>query len=123
MDKYTIELKDLKIRAFHGYYKKEQEIGSFFIVNLAVQYFSSIKQDSSLDNSVNYEQLFKIVTQEMKITKPLLEDVCSAILEKVEFDFPFISQNTISIEKVNPPISYFNGKSVKVSLVRKYEKH
>ena len=123
MDKYTIELKDLKIRAFHGYYKKEQEIGSFFIVNLAVQYFSSVKQDSSLDDSVNYEQLFRIVTQGMKNTKPLLEDVCLVILEKIEVAFPFISQSAITIEKINPPISHFNGKSVKVSLERKYEKH
>jgi len=123
LDKVIIELNDLKIRAFHGFYKKEQEIGSFFIVNLIVEYLAPRDIEFKIENTINYEGLFDIVTQEMRIIRPLLENVCTTILEQIQKHTSSITYAHVSIEKLNPPIANFNGKSVKVSLKRNYEKH
>lgn len=121
MDKLTIEISRAKFKAYHGYYKEEQLIGSFFLVSLKVEYWASTEVEFHLDNTIDYQEMFHIVREEMSTPQALLENVAKNIVNQIENKFNSISRVEIGIEKCNPPIMYFNGDSVKVSLERNYE--
>lgn len=120
MDKLTIEINKVKFKGYHGYYKEEQLIGSFFLVSLKVDYFAAKGGEFTLENTVDYQRLHAIVALEMKKTKQLLEQVAQGIVQEVEKQIKGICGVYVSIEKCNPPIVQFNGDSVKVSLERNY---
>ncbi|WP_347373609.1 dihydroneopterin aldolase [Aequorivita sp. Q41] len=101
----TIQLKNIKIYAFHGCLVEEGQIGSDYLVNLAVK--ADLKKASTtdeLEDTVDYVLLQKIVQEEMAIRAKLLEHVArriiNSILEKVEA----VTTVKVSVAKINPPI-------------------
>ncbi|RNL52376.1 dihydroneopterin aldolase [Pedobacter jejuensis] len=101
--KQTVALKDVKCFALHGYYPEEQLIGNHFIIDLITE-FSPHGFDDELAQTVNYEDLNKIIREEMKNTQKLLETVLNNMITKVIELYPFVQTINVSIKKLNPPM-------------------
>jgi dihydroneopterin aldolase len=102
----TISLHGAEFFAYHGFYPEEQKLGSKFIVDVEVGFIplDNLKNDN-LGNTVDYEQLNKIVDEQMKQTRKLIETVAQAIAGQIKDQFPFVEKIQVSIKKLNPPLS------------------
>jgi dihydroneopterin aldolase len=102
----TISLHGAEFFAYHGFYPEEQKLGSKFIVDVEVSFIplDNLKNDN-LGNTVDYEQLHKIVDEQMKQTRKLIETVAQAIAGQIKDQFPFVEKIQVSIKKLNPTLS------------------
>jgi dihydroneopterin aldolase len=112
-----INLNGAEFFAFHGYYPEEQLLGCRFLVDLSVSFepTADLAEDDLL-NTVNYEQLYNIACEEMKITRKLIETVAQAIADTIKQKFPFVKNTRVSIQKINPPLKGKVGHSSVVIL-------
>ena len=108
--KQTVALKDVKCFALHGFYPEEQLTGNHFIVDLETT-FLPIGFDDELAQTVNYEDLNRIILEEMRNTQKLLETVLNNIIKKVIALYPFVERVEVSIKKLNPPMPGQVGQS------------
>jgi len=99
-----ISLEGVKIFAYHGYFPEEQVIGTPFSVDVFTEMESMHDESDDLELTVDYGRLFEIVSEEMKITRKLLEKVAHAILIRIKDEFPAVSKITVSISKLSLPI-------------------
>jgi 7,8-dihydroneopterin aldolase/epimerase/oxygenase len=109
-----IALEGLELHAFHGVYPHERESGNWFEVDIAVEVdFYRAAIHDNLDETVNYESIFRIVKDEMEIPSKLLETVAQKIIDNVLHQFPTVASVEFKIAKLNPPIG---GKCKKSSV-------
>ena len=99
-----VSLEGIRIFAFHGFYPEEQVLGTEFILDIdtSLDVFDNGKDD--LANTVNYVRLFEIASEEMKITRKLIETVAHSILERIRHEFLAVQTIRVSIRKLNPPM-------------------
>jgi 7,8-dihydroneopterin aldolase/epimerase/oxygenase len=115
----TIHLHELIFFAQHGIYKEEKEKGNRFEVKLDVLFKNRGNKFGSIEQTINYEDLFSIVQEEMLIATPLLEKVCQAIINSIKKKHPSVKEISITIYKLNPPIKGFKGR-VGVTIIKKF---
>lgn len=106
---FTIELKGLRFFAQHGMYEEEAKVGNEFEVDVSVVHSAPEKMISSIDQTVNYAEIFRIVQDEFSHRRQLLETCAMQIAGRLQKQFPEIEKLTISIRKLNPPITNFSG--------------
>lgn len=99
-----VSLEGIRFFAFHGFYPEEQVLGTEFILDIDAT--SEVYGDGNdeLSNTVNYVRLFEIASEEMKITRKLIETVAHAILDRIRHEFLAVQTIRISIRKMNPPM-------------------
>ncbi len=107
-----INLNDAEFFAHHGYYAEERVLGSRFIVDISVSFApqGNLNEDE-IGNTVNYEQLYNIACDEMKITRKLIETVAQSILDKIKNEFPFVIKIRVCLKKMDPPLKGKVGHS------------
>jgi 7,8-dihydroneopterin aldolase/epimerase/oxygenase len=114
-----IELEEMEFHAFHGCFKEERVVGNKFVVELGFGYDSNKAEISdNLIDTVNYQQVYNLVKEEMNITSHLLENVANRIINKLMLNFPMIDESKIKIYKINPSMGG-KMKAVSLSLERK----
>ncbi|MDB5158931.1 MAG: folB [Mucilaginibacter sp.] len=98
-----IALHGAEFFAFHGFYPEERKLGNCFIVDIDVEFIptANISEDD-LDNSVNYEQLYDIACEEMKLPKKLIETVAQAIIDEIKKQYAFVDRIQVRVKKMNP---------------------
>lgn len=110
-----ILLENMEFFAYHGCFKEEQVIGNKFIVNLEIQADTREAQKTDkLTDTLNYQQAYEVVKQQMQIKSHLLEHVARRILDALAQKFPQIIHMQIKVSKMHPPMG---GKMQCVSLV------
>ena len=109
MSEFIIELKGLQFYSFHGLYDEEKKIGSEFVVDVLAKLDSTHHEVSSIDETVNYAEVFSIVKKEMSHPRELLETLTQSIAEKIHSKFSSIKEIEIRVEKKTPPIIGFSG--------------
>ena len=99
-----VSLEGVRFFAFHGFYPEEQVLGTEFILDIdaSLDVFDNGKDD--LANTVNYVRLFEIASEEMKITRKLIETVAHSILDRIRHEFLAVQSIRVSIRKLNPPM-------------------
>ncbi len=117
---FTIELKNLRFFAEHGMYQEEMKVGNQFEVDLSIGCKSPKKPITSIDQTINYVEVYRIVQEEFSVRKYLLETCAMLIAEKLQLHFPEIEDLTIIIRKLNPPITNFTG-SVSITYKRSFK--
>lgn len=115
-----ISLEGVRIYAFHGYYPEEQIVGTPFLVDVYTEMESTDDDSDELDLTVNYGRLFEIVSEEMKVTRKLLEKVVHSILTRIKDEFPAIDKIHVSITKLSLPVAG-EVRNSKVELIYKRE--
>ena len=115
-----IELIGLEFFAYHGVYSEEQQTGNNFIVNLSVEGdFDTAVHNDDLAGTIDYEELYAVIADEMQIRSKLLEHVAGRILGRIVKGHSGIKEITVSIEKLNPPIKG-KCKATKVSISKSF---
>src|SRR5687768_2613548 len=90
-------------------YQEEIKVGNQFEVDITIGCKSPKKTITSIDQTINYVEVYRIVQEEFSVRKHLLETCAMLIAEKLQLQFPEIEHITISIRKMNPPITNFAG--------------
>ena len=103
MDK--IFLEGLEFHAHHGLYDEERNLGNRFIIDLMVETdFNGAESHDSLKGTIDYQDLYEVVKEEMSTPSKLLEHVGGRILSKIFEKFPAVNSAEVSVSKLNPPI-------------------
>ena len=110
-----IELEGLEFHAYHGVYPHERSSGNKFEVDIIVETeFKEAAFQDDLSGTINYEDLYALVKNEMDKPSKLLETVGHAIAEKILASFGSAINVEVKISKFNPPIG---GVCKKASVV------
>jgi len=114
-----IALEQMEFWAYHGCFTEEQVIGTRFMLDLYIETDTSKAELSDdLNDTINYQSVYKVVKNEMQIPSKLLEHLGRRILTSVFTRFPKISYAKIKISKLNPALGGKIG-SVSVNLEEK----
>ncbi len=101
----NIKLKNIRTFSYHGCLEEERKIGSDYTVDLEVK--TDLRKSSvsdSLEDTVDYVFLNRIVVEEMTIRSNLLEHVAHRIIARVFKEIPEVSRIHLGVSKINPPI-------------------
>ena len=107
-----VSLQGAEFFARHGYYKEEQILGNYFVVNIDACFkpgAASVNDD--LNNTLNYEQLYEIAKASMTVPKQLLETVAQGIADEIIVKFPYLVTLQVEVKKLNPPLKGKVGAS------------
>jgi 7,8-dihydroneopterin aldolase/epimerase/oxygenase len=107
----TISLNNVRFRAYHGVHPEERQKGNDFVVNMQVSYESRAGIIASLDDTIDYADLFDIINSTMQRPVDLLETLVQTIAYKVHDKFKHVKEVIVSVEKLNPPIDKFTGSA------------
>jgi 7,8-dihydroneopterin aldolase/epimerase/oxygenase len=107
----TISLNNVRFRAYHGLHPEERQKGNDFVVNMQVNYVPNAGIISSLEDTIDYADLFVIINTTMQRPVDLLETLVQTIAHNVHQQFPQVNEVTVSVEKLNPPIDKFSGSA------------
>ena len=116
----VIELNQVRLRAFHGIYEGEKLTGSDYEINVRVVYDEGDSTFDDLKNTINYVEILDIVKQRMRIPTGLLEKVADGIIRDIRHQYPFTTEISISIYKLDAPVENFQGK-LGVTLHKKFD--
>jgi len=110
----VISIEGMEFFAYHGCFKEEQVIGTKFRCDLFLEVDTTkAEHTDNLHDTVNYQEVYEMVKEEMKTKSKLLEHVGRRILDQVKDKFPQVTHARLKIRKLNPPLG---GKMDFVSL-------
>ena len=103
--KGKVVLEGLEFHAYHGVYPHERSSGNKFEVDIKVETdFQDTAFQDDLSGTINYEDLYSLVKNEMEKPSKLLETVGHAIAERILQSFNSAIDVEVKISKFNPPI-------------------
>lgn len=100
-----IRLNNIRCYSYHGCLTEEAKIGSAYRVDLKIE--TDLKKAAETDrlkDTVDYVKLNDIVIKQMAIRSNLLEHVAQRIIDVIMEQFPEITQASVSVSKINPPL-------------------
>ena len=112
-------LDKLHFHSFHGIHEEEKIIGNEYIVDVSVDFNEDKDVISSVNDTINYADIYNIIRERMSVPTPLLETVVMEIGREIHNEFSQLKAIKISLQKMNPPIEGIQG-SAGVSWQRQY---
>lgn len=106
---FTIALNNLRFFARHGVFAEEALMQNEFEVNLSLTVNAPEEKVTSLDQTINYAEVYRITDDLFSIRKKLLETLAMEIAGALKSRFPDLTDISVQIKKVNPPITAFTG--------------
>lgn len=115
-----ILLKDVRFHAYHGVLTQERLTGNDYVVNLRIRYdVSDALLSDDVNDTLNYAEVYELVSQEMSVPSALIERVAGRIGERLYRHFPTIQDVELKIMKENPPMGAdCNGAGVEVHFTK-----
>jgi len=111
--KHNISVEGIKVYAFHGCLEEEAKIGGHYQVDVHVETdFSKAMNNDSLEDTVDYVWVNKVVQEEMAIRSKLIESVGNRIMKQLKRKNGK-GKYRVLIRKLSPPI---NGDVDSVSI-------
>ena len=111
---YTIRLDGIYVRAFHGCYDLEQQVGNRFRVDIVIRTpLGDLPATDDVTQAVNYLTIFEIVERTMQRTQRTIEAAASNVIAAIKEAFPQIVEVECTVAKIAPPLG---GKIDKVSV-------
>jgi len=100
-----ITLEGLEFFAYHGFYEEERKIGNRYEVDIRIETdFDQASENDLLKYTVDYGELYQLISREMQQSTQLLERLAGRISERVLQEIKPVRQVEISISKLNPPL-------------------
>jgi len=101
---YKINIKGLKLFAYHGVHPEENKLGQEFEIDLILSVVRPATKDDKLDQVLNYWDAMKTVkTVFTGKTFKLLENAAQTILDSLS-EYPQIKHAEVNLKKLTPPI-------------------
>ena len=111
---YTIRLDGIYVRAFHGCYDLEQQVGNRFRVDIVIRTpLGDLPATDDVTQAVNYLTVFEIVERTMQRTQRTIEAAASNVIAAIKEAFPQIVEVECTVAKIAPPLG---GKIDKVNV-------
>lgn len=105
MDKLV--LKGLQFHGLHGFFEEERVNGNHFEIDVA--FFSDFKASAKMDDlskTIDYSEARDIVASIMEgPSQKLIETLCFLIGQKLYERFHFVQTLSVSVRKLNPPMT------------------
>ena len=99
-----VALERIRFFSRHVFYPEEQKVGNEFLVHIETLMGVNENLNDELDETINYERLFEIASNEMKTPRKLLKTVAHRILKSIVAEFSQVETVKISIRKLNLPV-------------------
>lgn len=104
IDSGYIFIDDLVIYAYHGVIDQERKVGSNFSVSVKVKTdITDAVMNDSINDAVDYAELYDIVKKEMAKPSALLENVAGRITQAIFDVYEDVLETTVKITKLSPP--------------------
>jgi 7,8-dihydroneopterin aldolase/epimerase/oxygenase len=104
-------LKDLRFYSHHGLHQEEALTGGAFVVSVVVSYEPNELPVVSISNTIDYAEIYTMVSERMESRTSLLETIATELAAKIFERFPIATEVKISIDKLHPPIPKFQGSA------------
>ena len=112
-----IKIEGMEFYAHHGHYAEERVVGNKFLINISIKTDCKTAAESdNLDDALNYQTVYDIISEQMKQKSHLLENVAGRILDALFDKMDGIKSAKVKVSKMNPPLG---GKIDRVSVVMK----
>jgi dihydroneopterin aldolase len=100
-----IELEGMEFKAYHGCLEQEKVRGNSFTVDFRgeLDLYDAAESDN-LNDTVNYADIYEIVSYEMSIPSELLENVAGRIVREIETRYPQFVSFSVRVSKKRPPV-------------------
>lgn len=96
----------MKFRAFHGCLPQERIDGNDFVVDFRCEYeFFDACESDNLNDTLNYAAIYDVVAAQMAVPSNLLEHLAGRVCRAIQIEFPALKHFSVSIAKLNPPVS------------------
>ena len=106
-------MKGLQFYSHHGYYKEEQVLGGQYIVDVYLDMdLEEAEKSDKLSETLNYEEVYKIISTEMEIPSNLIEHVAKRILDKIMASYKDLLYVRVRFIKIEPSIKRNRRQSV-----------
>ena len=101
----VIELEGMEFKAYHGCLEQEKVRGNEFVVDFRGELdLSAAAESDNLNDTLNYAEIYDIVSYEMSVPSELLENVAGRIMKAIEQQFPQLDSFSIRVSKKRPPV-------------------
>jgi len=115
LTKSLLKVKTNILKCPIGFYEEERIIGNDFQVKVEAECKIDLSvNDDTLENSVNYEEISKIIEFEMKQETLFIETVCRKIFIKVK-KLSTDHKWSVSIKKLTVPLNNIKKTEFKLS--------
>lgn len=111
-----IQIEGMEFYAYHGHFEEERIVGNDFIIDLTIETnLGPAAETDNIEDAVNYQEIYNIVKEEMKVKSALLENIADRIINAIYIEFADqIEFVKVKVSKMNPPL---NGKIRNVSII------
>jgi dihydroneopterin aldolase len=114
--KQSIEVNGIQVYAFHGCLPEEERIGGNYEVDVMLNTdFSQAALHDTLNQTIDYVDVNKIVVEEMTVRSKLIEHVGQRILNRLITELSDITYAKVRVIKISPPING-NVKNVAITI-------
>ncbi|MDZ7742929.1 MAG: dihydroneopterin aldolase [Bacteroidota bacterium] len=109
-----ISVEGMEFYAYHGCIREEAIIGTKFMVDIYIETNTEeAEKTDDLSSTLNYQEVYLMVKEQMAIRSNLLEHVGRRILNKLKEKYPYVKDASLKISKMNPPVG---GRVERVAL-------
>ena len=116
----TIKFRQLRFFAHHGLYEEERKVSNEFIVDLDVEFESSVPIITKMSDTINYIKLYELVKKHMLQPTDLIETLAMQITSTIHQQYSQVKKISIAITKKYPPVINFSG-NVAVSYIKEFQ--
>ncbi len=110
-----IELTGMKFHSFIGHFDEEKHIGDNFNIDIKIKTdCEKAAKTDKLKDALDYQEVYKIIKQQMQIKCNLLENVANRIIEQLFSQFTQITEIELKVSKLSPKLG---GIVNKVSVI------
>ncbi|OIP02608.1 MAG: dihydroneopterin aldolase [Bacteroidetes bacterium CG2_30_33_31] len=101
----VIAIEGMEFFSYHGHFEEEKVIGTRFVIDLYIETSTEKAEESdNLKDTINYQEVYLLVKEEMKTPSHLLEHIARRILTAIRKRFAKIESIDIKLHKMNPPL-------------------
>ena len=100
-----VSLEGMEFYAHHGYYEEERKIGNKYSVDIKLELDVDLAaREDKLEGTVDYEQVYQLISKVMSKEAALLEYLANQIIELLKSKLPQVKKVWVKLGKFNPPI-------------------
>lgn len=109
MEKFVINLEDLRFFSPIGVAEQERKVGNDFEVSVRIEFPAGLFEEERLQTSVSYADVYELVAAEMSCERLLLESVAKRISLRIREKWPFVEMVSAKVRKLSVPITGISG--------------
>ncbi len=114
-----IKLEKMSFYAHHGYYTHEQKRGGNYLVDVSLETdIDHAAEDDELEETINYEVIYKISAEVMNQPVKLIETVAYQIAHQIREAFPTVTNIKVSVHKIAPELGGPVGSAMVTYLLK-----